>query len=215
MDRDGRIASHLRNALAVAGLAAVACIPQSAIATPRDPGSAGTAASVSGDAMDAAVYALGLVGVAYRDGGDSPERGFDCSGLTRHVLARMGVADLPRTAREQGAIGRPVPRSVLRTGDLVFFDTQGSAYSHVGIYVGDGRFVHAPGRGKSVTLATLDSPYWQRHYNGARRYSADEATGFAWGGSTRTPPEGPSPTSAQAKTPWSLSGHLDLSQYEQ
>lgn len=159
-----------RSALAAGALAV-------ALTLGADAGAATPGMLPGADARDAALYALGLIGIGYRDGGDSPEGGFDCSGLTRHVLARTGVATLPRTAREQGETGAPVAAGALRSGDLVFFATQGSANSHVGIYVGEGRFVHAPGRGKGVTLADLGSPYWQRHYSGARRHAGGASGG--------------------------------------
>jgi hypothetical protein len=128
---------------------------------------------------EAALQALSLVGVGYRLGGEDAAGGFDCSGLVRHVLARAAGAPLPRSAREQSRAGRAVGRHELRAGDLVFFGTLGSANSHVGIYVGEGRFVHAPGQGRTVSVGSLDASYWRRHYSGARRIVGETALASA------------------------------------
>ncbi|HEV2219464.1 MAG TPA: C40 family peptidase [Casimicrobiaceae bacterium] len=120
-------------------------------------------------AEDIAVYALSLVGVDYRYGGDTPERGLDCSGLIKYVFQQATGVTLPRTARELARIGAHVRRSELAPGDLVFFNTRRSAFSHVGIYLGDGRFIHAPSRGGEVGVAQLSSSYWRERYDGARR----------------------------------------------
>ncbi len=120
-------------------------------------------------AEDIAVYALSLVGVDYRYGGDTPERGLDCSGLIRYVFQQATGVTLPRTAHELARIGAHVRRSDLAPGDLVFFNTRRSAFSHVGIYLGDGQFIHAPSRGGEVGVAQLSSSYWRQRYDGARR----------------------------------------------
>lgn len=109
-----------------------------------------------------------MLGTPYRSGGQSP-RGFDCSGLASYSYGRAGIA-LPRTSADQFAAARPVSRGELRPGDLVFFNINGRSVSHVGIYVGQGRFVHAPGSGKVVSLESLDNPYWQRRIIGAGHY---------------------------------------------
>ncbi|MGE5087518.1 MAG: C40 family peptidase [Candidatus Levyibacteriota bacterium] len=120
-------------------------------------------------AQEVAVYALSLVGVDYRYGGDTPDRGLDCSGLIRYVFQQTTGVTLPRTAHELARIGAKVPRSELVPGDLVFFNTRRSAYSHVGIYLGDGQFIHAPSKGGEVGVAQLSSSYWRKRYDGARR----------------------------------------------
>jgi cell wall-associated NlpC family hydrolase len=120
-------------------------------------------------AQDVAVYALSLVGVDYRYGGDTPDRGLDCSGLIRYVFQQTTGVTLPRTAHELARIGTKVPRSELVPGDLVFFNTRRSAFSHVGIYLGDGQFIHAPSKGGEVNVAQLSSSYWKKRYDGARR----------------------------------------------
>ena len=113
--------------------------------------------------------ALSLVGTPYRYGGNTPESGFDCSGLVGYVFRDMLDLRLPRTTRElAGWEGPRIPPERLATADLVFFGAAGQV-SHVGIYVGEGRFVHAPSSGGTVRLDRLDGPYWRDHYTGARR----------------------------------------------
>ena len=113
--------------------------------------------------------ALSLVGTPYRYGGNTPEGGFDCSGLVDYVFRDMLDLRLPRTARElAGWEGPRIAPERLATADLVFFGSGGQV-SHVGIYVGEGRFVHAPSTGGTVRLDRLDGPYWRDHYTGARR----------------------------------------------
>jgi len=111
-----------------------------------------------------------FIGVPYKWGGDSPEEGFDCSGLTMTVYQLNGL-DLPRTSRQQWHRGTPIRRKVLDKGDLVFFATAGGRkVSHVGIYAGGGRFIHAPGRGKSIRYASITNRYYRKRYIGARSY---------------------------------------------
>jgi hypothetical protein len=111
-----------------------------------------------------------FIGTPYRWGGVSAKTGFDCSGLTMTVY-RLNGLHLPRSARSQFGAGRAVSKGAIRQGDLVFFATaRRSRVSHVGIYIGDGRFVHAPGRGKPIRTADLSNSYFKRRYLGARRY---------------------------------------------
>lgn len=118
-------------------------------------------------ANDVLMRALGLVGTPYRWGGNTPAGGFDCSGLVGFVFRDAAQLALPRTTREIAKVKaeRP-PRDRLAPGDLVLF---GQPTFHIGIYVGEGRFVHAPSTGGTVRLDRLDGPYWGRHYDGARR----------------------------------------------
>lgn len=109
-----------------------------------------------------------MLGTPYRPGGASP-RGFDCSGLVRYSFGHAGI-EVPRTAAEQFARARPVGQRALQPGDLVFFKTRGRKISHVGIYVGQRRFVHAPSGGKQVSVDSLDDPYWRRRMVGAGHY---------------------------------------------
>lgn len=120
-------------------------------------------------AQDVAVFALGLLGVNYRFGGETPERGVDCSGLIRYVFQEVTGTTLPRTSRELSRIGQKVAPADLKPGDLVFFNTRRFAFSHVGLYLGNDRFIHAPATGREVEIATLSQHYWQKHFNGARR----------------------------------------------
>ena len=113
--------------------------------------------------------AISLVGTPYRYGGNTPEGGFDCSGLVNYVFRDMLDLRLPRTSRELYAYQGPkIDPGRLAPGDLVFFGS-GAAVTHVGIYVGEGRFVHAPSTGGTVRLDHLDGSYWQRTYTGSRR----------------------------------------------
>jgi hypothetical protein len=116
--------------------------------------------------------ALGMLGVPYVYGGDSPETGFDCSGLVRHVFGDATGANLPRRAQEIESAGADIGRSEMQPGDLVFFNTQRSPFSHVGIYIGDQRFVHAPTSGGVVRIESLEVDYWNRRFDGARRLLA-------------------------------------------
>ncbi|UCE88288.1 MAG: C40 family peptidase [Pseudomonadota bacterium] len=104
-----------------------------------------------------------MLGVPYRYGGRSPRSGFDCSGLVYYSHHQAGI-ELPRTTQDQFRHTRPVKRGNLRRGDLVFFRIKGRAVSHVGIYLGDRQFIHAPSSGKRVSVASLDNPYWQKRF---------------------------------------------------
>jgi len=116
------------------------------------------------------IRAIGLVGTPYRYGGNSPAGGFDCSGLVQFVFRDTAGVRLPRSTRELVALDAPsVARDWLQPGDLVFFSPGGGTATHIGIYVGEGRFVHAPSSGGTVRLDLLDSDYWRRAYIGARR----------------------------------------------
>jgi len=113
--------------------------------------------------------ALGYLGVPYRFGGSSPQGGFDCSGLVTHVYRETLGVMLPRTARQLGKVGVPVVRDDLRPGDLVFFNTRGAPNSHVGIYLGESRFIHAPRSRTLVRIDSLDDVAYRDRYEGARR----------------------------------------------
>ena len=114
---------------------------------------------------------LEAIGSPYVWGGDDPNDGFDCSGLTTFVYREVTGIELPRTAREQRLQGSGVKRKELKPGDLVFFaTTRRRVVSHVGIYIGHGQFVHAPRRGQTVRVSSLDNSYWSKHYVAARRY---------------------------------------------
>jgi len=113
--------------------------------------------------------ARSLLGIPYRYGGASPRQGFDCSGLVQYVHHQVGV-EVPRTSEDLYRAATPVSRHALRPGDLVFFHTYGRKWvSHVGIYIGKGKFIHAPSSGKKVSTANLNDKYWRKHYTGAGR----------------------------------------------
>jgi len=118
---------------------------------------------------EALLQALLALGLDYRYGGSSPATGFDCSGLVAHVYLEAWNIRLPRNTGAQSKAGTPVSLAELRAGDLVFYDTLKRPYSHVGIYLGDGKFVHAPKTGAQVRVESLESSYWAQRYNGARR----------------------------------------------
>ncbi|MGN8063005.1 C40 family peptidase [Ralstonia sp. 22111] len=118
------------------------------------------------------IEAMALVGTPYRYGGNTPDSGFDCSGLVRYVVQRAASVNLPRTAAEMGRRGTLLDRRDVASGDLVFFNTTGQPNSHVGIYVGQNRFVHAPATGGTVRLEDMTKSYWASRYMGARRVVA-------------------------------------------
>lgn len=113
--------------------------------------------------------ALELLGIRYKRGGTSPESGFDCSGFVRYVFSESLGLSLPHNAAAISQAGARVEKKELQPGDLVFFNTMRRAFSHVGIYLGDNRFVHAPRSGARVRIEDMDDRYWSRRYNGARR----------------------------------------------
>lgn len=117
----------------------------------------------------AALQARHAVGVRYHYGGASPQTGFDCSGLVAHVYERAWGVALPRSTEGQRHAGRAVKRSQLLPGDLVFYNTRNRPFSHVGIYLGEGNFVHAPRPGQRVRIERIDKPYWRARFDGARR----------------------------------------------
>jgi cell wall-associated NlpC family hydrolase len=127
-----------------------------------------------GKASELVIQAMGLLGVPYLSGGTSEEKGFDCSGFVRHMYEKSVGLVLPRRAEEQAKVTEEIKRSELKPGDLVFFNTLRRTFSHVGIYVGDGKFIHAPRPGKAVRVDDMREAYWQNRFNGARRVQADK-----------------------------------------
>jgi len=115
------------------------------------------------------IQAMSLVGVPYRWGGNTPDSGFDCSGLVRYVVSRAASVSLPRTTADMSGRGESVEPDEIATGDLIFFNTTGRPHSHVGIYVGKLRFVNAPSTGGTVRLDYLTNPYWAKRFDGIRR----------------------------------------------
>lgn len=119
-----------------------------------------------------AIYALSLYDTPYQYGGKSRVNGFDCSGFVQYVFQNSLGLQLPRTSAEMGRAGIPLNADELKPGDLVFFNTTNTPNSHVGIFIGENRFVHSPKKGKAIMIAKLDDRYWSRRYYGARRITA-------------------------------------------
>ena len=163
MNRAFRNASYLlilSSALYLTGCSSQ--LPQKTATTPADN---------SVKANEILFNALGLVGTPYRYGGSTPASGFDCSGLISYVYRESADVALPRTVAEMSKLDAPnIAEDKLQSGDLVIFATDGTSRpSHAGIYVGDGRFVHAPSRGGEVRMDFLSDKYWQRSYLNAKR----------------------------------------------
>jgi len=133
---------------------------------------AAAAAPLRAGVEDLLFKALSLVGVRYRPGGSSPETGFDCSGYVCYLYREVFSVTLPRTADGIGQRGENIARSALQPGDLVFFNTMRRPFTHVGIYLGDDRFIHAPSSGGLVRTESLNERYWVKRWDGARRISA-------------------------------------------
>lgn len=130
-------------------------------------------AGMAGKAGDVVVGALNMIGVRYRWGGNSPDSGLDCSGFVRYVFQDTLGMSLPRRAEEMSRVGEKVSMSNLKPGDLVFFNTMRRTFSHVGIYIGDNKFVHSPSTGSTIRVDDLDSGYWEKRFTGARRIESE------------------------------------------
>ncbi|AMP09651.1 lecithin retinol acyltransferase family protein [Collimonas arenae] len=128
-------------------------------------------------ASELAVSAMGMIGIHYKYGGNNPENGLDCSGLVRYVFKDAWGVNVPRTAAELSRSGEKVDTQDLQPGDLVFYNTLRRSFSHVGIYLGDNKFIHAPRAGASVRIESMDLAYWKARFNGARRISDPEQGG--------------------------------------
>jgi cell wall-associated NlpC family hydrolase len=118
---------------------------------------------------DLLIHALSMIGVRYKYGGNSAENGFDCSGFVRYVFQEAAGLNLPRDSYGMSKLGDTVDLNQLVPGDLLFYNTLRRRFSHVAIYIGDGRFVHAPSRGKTVEIVDMGDRYWKNRFNGARR----------------------------------------------
>lgn len=133
--------------------------------------------NVSNKASELVVNAMGFLGVPYKRGGNTAETGFDCSGFVRAIYEQSVGLLLPRRAEQQAAATQRIDKNDLQPGDLVFFNTMRRAFSHVGIYVGDGKFIHSPKPGAEVRVESLSVSYWQRRFDGARRVQTAGAAG--------------------------------------
>ena len=125
--------------------------------------------SASSTVQEVLINALALTGTPYKFGGTSPASGFDCSGFVRYVFQQAANLTLPHGARAISQLGKSIPADQLQPGDLVFYNTLKSTFSHVGIYIGDNRFVHAPSSGGGVHVVDMTDAYWAKRFNGARR----------------------------------------------
>jgi len=132
------------------------------------------AQTVAGRAGDLVVNAMGFLGVPYKRGGNSAETGFDCSGFVRAIYEQTVGLLLPRRADQQAAATQVIDKKELQPGDLVFFNTMRRNFSHVGIYVGDGKFIHSPRSGSEIRVEDMGVAYWARRFNGARRVTPGE-----------------------------------------
>lgn len=155
-----------------------------AVAQEDTPATADLQASFVSSSLDSAQetlnYALSLVGIKYKFGGKTPETGMDCSGFVRHVFYQAADMLLPHNARAISMFGKKIAIADLQPGDLVFYNTMRHTYSHVGIYLGDNRFVHASVTGRGVEVVNMKDRYWVKRFNGARRLLASPAmSGFS------------------------------------
>ena len=175
----------MRKFLAVALVAMCACAHAAPEGSPDDLGSflSGKGLinrldrarqAVSNKAADLVITSMGFLGVPYKRGGSRMDTGFDCSGFVRAMYEQTAGLVLPRSAVQQAASAEKIDRSELQPGDLVFFNTMRRAFSHVGIYIGNGEFIHAPKPGAQVRVESLSLAYWARRFDGARRVSVDQ-----------------------------------------
>jgi cell wall-associated NlpC family hydrolase len=131
---------------------------------------------LSQKASDLVVNAMGFLGVPYRRGGNTAEKGFDCSGFVRAMFEQTVGLVLPRRAREQAEATQSIDPNELQPGDLVFFNTMRQKFSHVGIYLGDHKFIHSPKPGERVRVDDMRQAYWERRFTGARRVPINNQT---------------------------------------
>lgn len=133
------------------------------------------AVEFSGRASELALQAMGMIGIHYKYGGTTPESGLDCSGLVRYVFKEAWGANLPRTSAEISRVGETIEPKNLQPGDLVFYNTLKRGFSHVGIYLGNNKFIHSPSAGGRVRIESMDLSYWKQRFNGARRINDESA----------------------------------------
>lgn len=117
--------------------------------------------------------AMDLLGIHYKRGGNTPENGLDCSGFVRYVFKNAVGTELPRTSQEISKVGEHIESKDLQPGDLVFYNTLRRGFSHVGIYLGDNKFIHSPSAGGQVRVESMDISYWKSRFSGARRINEE------------------------------------------
>lgn len=155
--------------IALAFAAATPAVATEENGTPAENGSVALIEHYGNAAQELMNQGMEYLGIRYRFGGNSPESGLDCSGLVQNVFRNALGLNLPRTAREMARLGDKVGLQDLKPGDLVFFNTMRRTFSHVGIYMGEGRFLHAPASGGRVRIDEIGERYWSQRFNGARR----------------------------------------------
>lgn len=128
----------------------------------------------SARAREVLVNALSLTGIKYARGGNTPETGFDCSGFVRYVFKQAASLTLPHSALAISQLGKTIPKDELQPGDLVFFNTLRNTFSHVGIYLGNNRFIHSPSAGGKVRVENMQESYWAKRFSGAQRMDGDK-----------------------------------------
>ncbi len=172
--KNNRISVAVHGAVLLAALQV--CAPsRSAEMVPAEPiPHAANIETFTNRASELAMRAMALVGIRYKYGGNSPEDGLDCSGLVHFVFKEAWGTTLPRTVEEISRVGQEVQTYELRPGDLVFYNTLKRAFSHVGVYLGDNKFVHSPSSGGKVRIERMDVHYWQKRFDGARRINDPE-----------------------------------------
>ena len=154
------------------------CLAAPAAAAEQAPAEQSTALmklqGLTSRASELALHAMGLIGIRYKYGGTAPENGLDCSGLVRYLFKEVWGKELPRTAEEISRVGEKIDTQELQPGDLVFYNTLRRGFSHVGVYLGDSKFIHAPSGGGQVRIESMDMSYWKNRFNGARRINQPE-----------------------------------------
>jgi len=138
-----------------------------------------SASNWSDTVQEVLLNALSLTGIRYTYGGKNPDTGFDCSGFVRYVFQQAASLTLPHSARAISQLGQSVSVDELQPGDLVFFNTLKSAFSHVGIYIGGHRFIHAPSTGGGISVVDMDDSYWAKRFNGAKRLDPKDAAAIS------------------------------------
>jgi cell wall-associated NlpC family hydrolase len=159
--------------LSIFAVCLLACFLSACGSVPTTPESVRAASSRPHGSVlgrEVSLYALGLIDTGYRFGGKNPEAGLDCSGMVSYVFRQAAGIRLSGSAADIARRGRPVNRRDLRPGDLVFFNTRGAPFSHVGVFIGDGRFVHAPSTNGRVRIDRMNAPYYTSRFHAARAY---------------------------------------------